>query len=251
VNSKPSEKRLKSLSHEQKARYRRAILREEVAAIKIHVSAKPVLWKLATRGCDVALLWTLLEMYRTGDQGRVLKEGRQDAEGTRERLAAVAKKLGQVSKALSGARDSSPVGEERDLFDDLKVRVDEMTQCIKAGDRMLSRFSDARGFMRPEQFLYRAATYLRAITGRHCYQEIATVLECVDEARGAGAVSNAESIRRICERYSNGLRSYENAQAHAERLLRICEGDDLADILREEILVAIVPRAEAQGRKES
>ncbi len=251
MNPKPPGKLLKSLSDEQKARYRGAILRAEIASIKVHANAKSVLWSLATRGCDVALLWTLLAIYRAENQGRIHKEERQEVEGTRRRLATVAKKFGQLSKAISTARESSAVDEEKDLFDDLAAKIDEMTQSVKAADQMLSRHSNSRGVVRPEQFLHRAATYLRANTGQQCYEEIATVLECVDAVRGVDAVSNAGSIRRICERYSKGLKGYGNDLLNADRLLRICDGDELASILREEILVAIVSTPERQGRKKS
>jgi hypothetical protein len=236
------------LTDEDKIRYRKVVLKYDIAAILKHPRAPGSLWHLATRGCDIALLWNVLVMYRRGDTG-ALTEGREEAKRFRASVSRIATRLSSVAKLVAAAR-AADTTVYNSVLDTLASKIEGLISDVAVAADTVGPYSDPRGRIRPEQFVAGASNYLRVHTGRRCYQEIADVLESVhraERAEGDGAetddaeVVDAENIRRICERYLKGLGNSEEASEQMDSLVRLYDNDDMTDILREELLLAIVP----------
>ena len=226
------------LHPEQKERYRRSVLKMEIVAVRENMAALESLARLAECGCDIGALWHVLGMYRHPIVSQELQTQRDLANLFRQRSAPILRQLASLGRKVRSAQQSKPNTAYDFMFERLATDVDAWIRLFEDAEEKLSIFSNARGPMRSEMFLVQASIYLRTFTGRPCYKEIADILEALDVAREDNEDVDAETIRRICERYTPTLGARDLTES-AKSFFESFRDDEVAIVLREALMSAI------------
>ena len=205
--------------------------------------ARSAIWRLATLGCDVALVWLGLRAYVIEGQSARLHTVRSSYKEVKKKLSAVGRKIGRV---LAGIRREAKAGKSLELqqvFTPFEIEVAGIEEQIANVVRnVLKSVSDARGLYRKEAYLAAVAIYLRNQTNRPCYSEMSSILDCVAASCSRDdATQDAENIRRTCERYLDGEDAIEKAEIVLGVIFEgICD-DHFSVILRKRLLATSVP----------
>ena len=205
--------------------------------------ARAALWRLATHGCDVAIVWQGLHAYVVGGESGKLHAARGSAAEVRTKLSAVDNKMRRILAGIRRERDAGENLELRRIFRALEGEVagieEQTAYCVAS---VLKSISDARGSYRKEAYPAALSLYLRTQTDRPCYSEMSLILDCVAASCRRGNVKmDPENIRRSCERYLNG----EDAIGNAAIVLAVIQTETMNDrfnvTLRERLLAACAP----------
>jgi len=169
--------------------------------LRTNGAARAAVSELLVRGCDVALVWLLLEHYENYFP-ETLEKDRNRYKRANKMFRSIQEKVSRLLIELERMRRTA----EDDGFGGvISVFEDGLTKLlVPLSEDILPELrvsADLRGRSRKECFLAAAVVYVREKTMGPRYKEIVDILECIASFHDREQSFFEENIRNACDRY--------------------------------------------------